>query len=78
MLQVVVVREAALVLYLLLNPLYVRGREGSVALEKRISRTLARAAGMGITAVTVAHPWLVELAKERPHSHQRLRRDIFD
>jgi len=32
--------------------------------ERRLRRTMARAAGMGVTAVTVAHPWLVSLARE--------------
>lgn len=59
-------RKAGMGFNLLLNPLCLSGLEESVALEKRIRRTLARAAEMGITAVTVAHPWLVELAKETP------------
>ncbi len=59
-------RNGGLGFNLLLNPLCLGGLEGSVMLEKRIRRTPVRAVDTGVTAVTVAHPWLVELAAETP------------
>ena len=59
---------------LLLNPLCLGGREESARLERRLRRTLARAVDMGVTGVTVAHPWLVELARETP---LRIRVSVF-
>lgn len=58
--------RAGLGFNLLLNPLCLGAREESVRLEKRLRRTLARAVDTGVTAVTIAHPWLVTLARETP------------
>jgi len=57
-------RDSGIGFNLLLNPVCLEGREQSTHLERRLRRTLARAVDMGVTGVTVAHPWLVELARE--------------
>lgn len=49
---------------LLLNPLCLSGLEESAALEKRIRKTLTKAMDMGVTGVTIAHPWMAELCRE--------------
>ena len=67
-------RDTGLGFNLLLNPLCLDGREESVRLEKRLRNTLARAVGIGVTATTVAHPWLVALARETP---LRIRVSVF-
>lgn len=59
-------RTVGLGFNLLLNPLCLGGHEENARLERRLRRALARALGMGVTAVTVAHPWLVSLARETP------------
>jgi collagenase-like PrtC family protease len=59
-----VCRNAELGFNLLLNPLCLGGREENLRLERKLRRTLSRAEDMGVTAVTVAHPWLVSLARE--------------
>lgn len=59
---------------LLLNPLCLEGREESVRLEKQLRKTLARAVDIGVTATTVAHPWLVALARDTP---LRIRVSVF-
>ncbi len=51
---------------LLLNPLCLGALEGSTALERRLRRTLRRAVDLGVTDVTVGHPWVLELATEYP------------
>lgn len=55
--------EAGMGFNLLLNPLCLGGREENVRLERQLQRTLARAVGVGVTAVTVAHPWPLALAR---------------
>lgn len=57
-------RKANLGFNLLLNPLCLGGREENVRLERRLRWTLTRAVDMGVTTVTVAHPWLVSLGRE--------------
>lgn len=57
-------RMAGMGFNLLLNPLCLSGCEENVGLERRLRRAMRRAMGMGVTAVTVAHPWLVSLARE--------------
>jgi collagenase-like PrtC family protease len=59
---------------LLLNPLCLDGLEQSVRLERSLRQTLRRAKETGIAAVTVAHPWLVELAAE---AGMRIRVSVF-
>lgn len=59
---------------LLLNALCLDGLEHSVHLERKLRRTLRRAKDTGISAVTVAHPWLVELAAE---AGLRIRVSVF-
>jgi collagenase-like PrtC family protease len=59
---------------LLLNPLCLDGLENSVHLERKLRRTLRRAKDTGISSVTVAHPWLVELAAE---AGLRIRVSVF-
>lgn len=59
-------RDSTIGFNLLLNPLCLGGREQSRRLERKLRRTLTRAVNMGVTGVTVAHPWLVELARETP------------
>lgn len=67
-------REAGMGFNLLLNPLCLGGREESVRLEKELRRTLARAVELGVTATTVAHPWLIALARDTP---LRIRVSVF-
>lgn len=67
-------RAAGMGFNLLLNPVCLEGREGSRWLARRVRRTLRRAMDLGVTAVTVAHPWLVELARETP---LRVRISVF-
>lgn len=67
-------REAGMGFNFLLNPLCLEGREESVRLEKQLRRTLARAVNLGVTATTVAHPWLVALACDTP---LRIRVSVF-
>ncbi len=67
-------REAGIGFNLLLNPLCLEGREESVRLEKQLRKTFARAVDLGVTATTVAHPWLVTLARETP---LRIRASVF-
>ena len=57
-------RQAGIGFNLLLNPLCLGAQEESIGLERRLRRTLARAADSGVSAVTVAHPWLVTLARD--------------
>ena len=57
-------RAAGLGFNLLLNPLCLSGFEENTRLERRLRSALRRAEAMGVTAVTVAHPWLVSLARE--------------
>jgi collagenase-like PrtC family protease len=59
-----VCREAGLAFNLLLNPLCLGGREGSRRLERRLRAAMSRAVDMGVTGVTVSHPWLLELVSE--------------
>lgn len=59
-------RTAGLGFNLLLNPICLSGYEENIGLERRIRRAMTRALGMGVTAVTVAHPWLVTLARDTP------------
>ncbi len=59
-----VCRKADLGFNLLLNPLCLGGLEESVRLERKLRWTMTRALDMGVTAVTVAHPWLVALARK--------------
>jgi len=47
-------RTAGMGFNLLLNPVCLGGYEENTGLERRLRRTMARAAGMGVTAVTVA------------------------
>jgi collagenase-like PrtC family protease len=56
-------REAGLGFNLLLNPLCLSGCEENTRLERHLRTALHRAENMGATAVTVAHPWLVTLAR---------------
>ncbi len=67
-------RAAGIGFNLLLNPLCLGAREQSIGLERRLRRTLARAVDSGVGAVTVAHPWLVTLAREFP---LRIRISVF-
>ena len=66
--------EAGMGFNLLLNPLCLGGREESTGLERALDRLLRRAVDDGITAVTVAHPWLVQLAAATP---LRIRVSVF-
>ena len=59
-------RTAGLGFNLLLNPVCLGGYEENTGLERQLRRAMARALSMGVTAVTVAHPWLVSLARETP------------
>jgi collagenase-like PrtC family protease len=59
-------RTAGMGFNLLLNPACLGGFEENVGLERRLRRAMARAVDMGVDAVTVAHPWLVSLARETP------------
>lgn len=67
-------RDAGIGFNLLLNPVCLEAREESRRLERDLRRTLARARGLGVTATTVAHPWLVELARDTP---LRIRVSVF-
>jgi collagenase-like PrtC family protease len=67
-------RDAGMGFNLLLNPLCLEAQEESIRLERRVRRALERAVGMGVTAVTVAHPWLVGLAAQTP---LRIRVSVF-
>ena len=67
-------REAGMGFNLLLNSLCLEGREESVHLEKQLRKTLTRAVDLGVTATTVAHPWLVSLARDMP---LRIRVSVF-
>ncbi|MBI4083907.1 MAG: U32 family peptidase [Candidatus Lambdaproteobacteria bacterium] len=67
-------RQAGIGFSLLLNPLCLSAREESLGLERRLRRTLARAVNSGVSAVTVAHPWLVALARDFP---LRIRISVF-
>jgi collagenase-like PrtC family protease len=62
--HVSVCRKTDLEFNLLLNPLCLGGCEGNVRLERKLRWALARAVDMGVSTVTVAHPWLVSLARE--------------
>ncbi len=59
-------RDHGIAFNLLLNPLCLGGREGSRRLERQLRATFTRAVDMGVTGVTVAHPWVLELASEHP------------
>jgi len=67
-------RDAGLGFNLLLNPLCLEAQEESLRLERKLRRTLQRAVDLGATGVTVAHPWVVGLAKETP---LRIRVSVF-
>lgn len=67
-------RDAGIGFNLLLNPVCLAAREESLRLERDVRRTLARALDLGVTATTVAHPWLVEIARETP---LRIRVSVF-
>lgn len=67
-------REAGMGFNLLLNPLCLEGREENVRLEKQLRKTFSRAVDLGVTATTVAHPWLVMLARDTP---LRIRASVF-
>ncbi len=51
---------------LLLNPVCLDGQEGAKGLERALRRTLSWAVDIGVTGVTVAHPWVLGLAREFP------------
>ncbi len=57
-------RSAGIGFNLLMNPICLDGRELNIGLEKKIRHSLRRAQSIGVTAVTVAHPWVLELARE--------------
>ena len=67
-------RDAGIGFNLLLNPLCLDAREESRRLERDVRRTLARAVELGVTGTTLAHPWLVELARE---TSLRIRVSVF-
>ncbi len=67
-------RDVGMGFNFLLNPLCLEGHEENVRLEKRLRRTLSRVVNLGVTATTVAHPWLVALARDTP---LRIRVSVF-
>jgi collagenase-like PrtC family protease len=67
-------RDAGIGFNLLLNPVCLEAREEGLRLGRDVRRTLARAVDLGVTGTTVAHPWLVGLARETP---LRIRVSVF-